>query len=127
MRALWSGGKVRPGQRVNPQPGDRTAIGWEAGLDEGPADQRLQGVETRLESDRLVRHGRSAGGRQEGAVGGDEGDVGLRVPAVDGQDRRLVRAARAARATRARVAGVPGTAGVAGSGAHPDMITSRPR
>ena len=81
--------QVGSGQGVDALVCHWAAVDIQTGQLERLAHARLEVVEARLEADRLVRDGRAADDREERPVGGHERDVGLRVAAVDGQDRRL--------------------------------------
>ena len=61
-------------------------IGRETGRIAQVGDQPGHPLDPRLEADLLVRRRRSAQRGQQPSVAIDEGQVGLRIPAVDGKD-----------------------------------------
>ena len=78
-------GRVRPGQPVHADL-RRWRIGLETGRIAQVGDQPGHPLDPRLEADLLVRRRRSAQRREQPSIAVDEGEVGLRIPAVDGKD-----------------------------------------
>ena len=79
------GGRVRPGQPVHADL-RRWRTGAETGRIAQVVDQPGHPLDPRFEADLLVRRRRSAQRSEQPSIAVDEGEIGLRIPAVDGKD-----------------------------------------
>jgi hypothetical protein len=75
-------------------PGDQPAVAGEAGLPGDLAHHAVEQAHRPVDSVRLVAGPGPAHRREHRAVGGDQGERGFAVPAVDRQDSRNPRLVR---------------------------------